>query len=198
MSSKIFPRDDQAVVIFPVEEIEIEECLNALGKIVGLSSIQYVSDIMEKEVFVYLDTRSAVVELVKKLSTILVNDKVLYIRRLIVPKKRIIISNVPPSIPHETIEQFFRINNIRVTSDLKFMKADLQDPKHTHICSFKREVFVQPEDTNKVPHTFYVTHEGKQHQVNARIDTVNLFNSKQERYAVSTRPKSKETVENSQ
>jgi hypothetical protein len=79
-------------------------------------------------------------------SSININDKIVTVRRLIDPARRIILSNVCPSIPHYVFENQIRALGFTVLSQMSFIRAGIQDDKYSHVLSFRRQIYVQPDD----------------------------------------------------
>ena len=102
------------------------------------------------------------------------------VRPLINPTQRLILSNVSPSIPHEYIEKFLTNINIRMTSKLTFLRTGIQETNFTHIMSFRRQYFVNPDDLPKIRQSFLVNHDNTQYRIFASTDKLNCFLCKQE------------------
>ncbi|CAK9795959.1 Transposon TX1 uncharacterized 82 kDa protein [Anthophora plagiata] len=181
-----------------MEGIGIKEYVNTLGKIIGLNSIRFISRIANNRTCVYLHSKDTVTELINKHPSVNINEKSLSIRPLVTPEKPIIISNVSPSIPYETIEKILIKNNVRITSKLTFMRAGLHDPGSAHILSFRRQIYINPDDSYKIPDSFLVTYEETNYRIFASIEILKCFNCNQEGHIAITCPKSMEITEKHQ
>lgn len=45
-----------------------------------------------------------------------------------------------------------------MTSKMTFIRIDIQDAGFNHVMSFKRQIFVNPEDIFKIPDSFIITY----------------------------------------
>jgi len=87
----------------------------------------------------------------EKMKSITINDKEIQIRRLINPAKCIVISNICPSIPNQKILNVLKDINIIPTSPINYLKADVGETEYEHIMSFRRQMFLKPDDIAKLP-----------------------------------------------
>lgn len=74
-----------------------------MDEIISPKNILFVSRISNNRFCLFLTSKLLVSSLIKKIKLITINDKVIQIHRLINPAKRIVISNVCPSIPNQKI-----------------------------------------------------------------------------------------------
>ncbi|XP_078053412.1 uncharacterized protein LOC144478913 [Augochlora pura] len=189
-----FPKRDQAITIESIEGTPVKEYATAIGKIINPNAIRFISAISNNRICIYLDSKNTVTELINKQPRITINNTQVEIKPLITPSQRIILSNVSPTIPHEIIEKFFKQNNVRMTSKISFLRAGLQEPCYTHVLSFERQVYVNPEDTGKIPESFTVIHDKRQYGINATRDKLNCFRFNQEGHVAKVYPKNDEST----
>lgn len=151
------PKKSQAIVLNSVDGIKIEDYVYAIGDKIGPTNIIYVSRISMNRVCIYLTEEEHVNELCNKYKKICVNDIEINIRPLITPAKRLILSNVSPTIPNSTIENEFRKAGLKLISTIHDLRAPLQNKNYAHVMSFRRQVFIQPEENLKIPESLIVT-----------------------------------------
>lgn len=173
--TEIFPTRDQAIILHAVDNIKFVEYITALSKVIHPSNIIFSSRISNNRICVYLKSKEMTDNLVQNHSTILVNNLLVRVRRLINPSKRLVISNVSPHIPHTTIEKALISYNLNLTSPISFMKAGLNDNEFKHIKSFRRQVYIQPpnDDTDNVPESLNINYDN---------ETFRIFLSTDERW----------------
>ena len=140
----------------------------------------YTSRISNSRICIYLNRKTTAQDLVTNHRTITINNVHTTVRPLINPSQKIILSNVSPSIPHEYIEKFFTHNNVRMTSKLPFLRAGIHETGFTHIMSFRRQVFINPDDLQEIPQSFLINHDNTQYRIFASTDKLNCFICKQE------------------
>jgi hypothetical protein len=107
--------------------------------------------------------------------TIKINDRVIQIRRLVNPTKRIVISNVCPSIPNRTILNALKLININPTSQINHLKAGINMEGYGNIMSFRRQMYITHEDIPKLPNSMLITHNDNQFRIFLTDDTLTCF-----------------------
>lgn len=107
--------------------------------------------------------------------TITIKNNVLEIKPLITRNKRIVLSNVCPVIPNYIIEQKFEELNIKIMSPMTFMKIGVIDPAFSHILSFRRQLYISPEDNLRLPESFQITFEGTNYWIYTSTDALKCF-----------------------
>jgi len=101
-------------------------------------------------VCVFLSSEQILSSLIEKSQSILkINDHIISIRGLLSPTKRIIISNVCPSIPNQSILDALMHINISPLSEINFLKAGIKEIGYEHILSFRRQIYIKHEDISK-------------------------------------------------
>ena len=158
----------------------MKDYIYAVAKITGPEAIHFASRIFNGRICFYLNRKTTAQDFVTNHRTVTINNVHTIVRPLIHPSQRIILSNVSPSIPHEYIEKFFTHNNVRMASKLTFLRAGIHETGFTHIVSFRRQVFINPDDLPKIPQSFLITHDNTQYRIFASTDKLNCFICKQE------------------
>jgi len=97
--------------------------------------------------------------LVEKTKFITINDNVIQIRRLINTAKRIVISNVCPSIPNENIFAALLSIDITPTSQINYIKAGVVMEGYEHVLSFRRQMYINENDIPKLPRSLVINHD---------------------------------------
>ena len=139
-----FPTREQAIVLDSVEGISIQEYTVAIGKITDPKNIRFVSRISHGRVCLYLNSKENANKLTESNKKIIIGQHVLEIRPLISKAKRIILSNVCPIIPHHIIQEELVKHNIRLSSQITFIRAGINDPSYAHVLSLEdRYTFIR-------------------------------------------------------
>ena len=174
-----FPKKDQAIVIESISDIPIDEYIQEIGKLVSPNNIRFVSRVSGNRVCMYLDSKQTVEDLTSKHSSIVIKDNTLELRPLITKFKRLILSNVCPIIPHYVLTDELQKRNIRTNSSMTFMRAGMSSPGYAHILSFRRQIYIHPEDESKVPESLPIKFEETTYWIYPSTDTIKCFTCKQ-------------------
>ncbi|KAL6256675.1 hypothetical protein P5V15_012792 [Pogonomyrmex californicus] len=147
----IFPKKEQAIVLDAIEEISIKEYILAVGNIVKPNNIRFASRISNNRICFYLADVFIIQSLTRIKTNVNIKSHALTIRPLILESKRVLLSNVCPSIPHDVIINKLTDLGIKCTLAVSFIKAGISESGFSHILSFRRQVYISPEDIDKLP-----------------------------------------------
>lgn len=131
------PTREQALVFNSINGIRQIDYILAIGKIVSPKHIIFTSRISNNRFCVFLSSKEILETLLEKTNTITVNEHTIQIRRLINPTKKIIISNVCPSIPNQSILNALKSINITPLSQISHIRAGINHEGYEHILSFR-------------------------------------------------------------
>ncbi|KAJ4447715.1 hypothetical protein ANN_09723 [Periplaneta americana] len=145
------PSRDQAIIIESSDNITIKDYVLAVGKLTDPSNIRFISRISNGRICIYLASKKIVEELTTKYQRIMINNESLQLRPFLTKYKRVILSNVCPVIPHSLIEESLLQFDVKPTSPIEYIKAGISTPGFSHILSFRRQIYVQPDDFEKLP-----------------------------------------------
>lgn len=173
--SDSFPTKDQAIIIDAIDGIPIREYVCSVGSLINPINIKFVSRISKNRICMYLSSSSIVKTLIENNSTIKINNNTLLIRPLLTKYKRIVLSNVCPIIPHEILEKKLNELNIRLGSKITFLRAGYSNTGYSHIMSFRRQVFIHPEDINILPETFNIEFDETNYWIYLSTDAISCF-----------------------
>ncbi|KAK2578297.1 hypothetical protein KPH14_011919 [Odynerus spinipes] len=184
-TNNIFSSKDHAIIIDSVDGATMKDYAYAVANITGSNAIRFASRIFNGRICVYLDSKNTAISFTSNHKTLSLNNAITTARPLLNPSQRIILSNVSPSISHDQTEAIFQKNNIRISSKKSFLRAGIQVPGFFHVMSFRRPIFVNPEDAPKIPESFLINHDGNQYRIFSSTDKVNCFLCKQEGHIAS-------------
>lgn len=175
-----FPTKEQAIIIDSVDGVTIHDYTVAIGRLIGPNNIRFASRISQGRVCLYLSSKEIADKLTDDHSKIIIGPHSLTIRPLITKAKRIILSNVCPIIPHEIILKELAKVNISPVSPISFIKAGIHEPGYSHILSFRRQLFINPEDINKVPPSLSFSYDDTVYWIYLSMEKLTCFLCKEE------------------
>lgn len=190
-----FPKREQAIIINVMENLKLPDYIIAVGNIVTPRNIQFASRISNNRICIYLATTELVDEIVENHSSIKVGDQELTVRRLITPAKRIILSNVNPCIPHNMLERALTDIGVQPVTPISFLKATFISEEYSHIMSFRRQLYIQPDDNIQLPPSITVDYEDTSYRIFITFDDITCFLCKEKGHITKQCPKQNEQSE---
>lgn len=174
-----FPTKEQAIVMDSVERNTVQKYTVALGNLINSRNICYVSRISHGRICFYLSSKDLVDQLTDNNSKINIGTNTLEIRSLILKTKRIIISNVCLIIPHITIEEKLKKKmDITPVSQITSIRAGIKE--YGHILSFHRQMYVRPEDVQKIPENMQINYNDTTYWIYLSAEKLTCFLCKEE------------------
>lgn len=184
----IFPSKDQAIIIEAHEGLTIKDYVSKLSTFINPSDIRFVSRIANNRICVFLSSKKIANYLTDNHQTFTINDIEVSVRPLLSKHVRVIISNVCPVIPHEVIKNALQQSNIQISSNITFIRAGLPEPGMSHIMSFRRQVFVHPDEVHKLPQSLLIPYEDTTYRLFFTTDNITCFKCKNEGHIASKCP----------
>ncbi|XP_072384390.1 uncharacterized protein [Diabrotica undecimpunctata] len=136
-----FLKKEQAIVIHSEEDLKLYDYVKSIGDIIGPRNICFASRISNSRICIYLTKTDLVEQLISTNPTITIGNHILSVRRLITPAKRLIMSNICPSIPNEIIEASLKNIGLQLVSPISFLRAGIPGDEYNHILSFRSGTF---------------------------------------------------------
>ncbi|KAK2577810.1 hypothetical protein KPH14_012693 [Odynerus spinipes] len=190
----LFPTREQAIVLDSAEGITIQEYTIAIGKLIDPKNVRFASRISHGRVCLYLNSKESVDKLIESHTKVYIGQHVLEIRPLISKAKRIILSNVCPIIPHQTIQDELFKHKIRLCSQITFIRASINDPNYSHVLSFRRQVYIHPEVVYNLPNVLEINYDDLNFFIYPTTEKLTCFLCKEEghlaKYCRNTEPPS--------
>lgn len=178
VASEQLPKRELAIVFNTIENIPQIEYLIALSKLISPKDITYASRVSNGRFCVYLSNKNTIDNLIENHQNIIVNNQIINIRRLINPAKKLILSNVCPTIPNSIIESSLNNAGFTLVSPIIKLRAGFNIEGFTHIMSFKRQIFVKPDDFENKPTSIIINHEDIAYRIFINDDMVTCFHCK--------------------
>jgi len=172
------PNREQAIVFNSIDGVPQKDYILVIGQIVQPRNIQFVSRISNNRFCIFLTSIEILESLLAKTQVININGQEIQIRRLLNPAKRIVISNVCPSIPKHIILHSLNNLDISPTSQINYLKAGINLEGYEHILSFHRQMYIKHEDTIKLPGSLILNHNQSQFRIFFTDDSITCYTYK--------------------
>jgi len=164
------PKKEHAIVFDSIENIPQIEYIIAISKLISPKNIT------NNRFCIYLNDKNTVDFLVDNHPYIIINSHTtIKIRRLINPAKRIIISHVSPDIPNEYIISHLEYHKIQILLPITHINAGFNISELAHIISFRRQVYIKPDDFEKLPKPILINLENTSHRIFLDDDSIHCF-----------------------
>lgn len=175
-----FPKKEQAILIHAVDNLKLFDYIKAIGDIIGPKNIIAVSRISNNRICIYLSKTELVDDLIVNHPIINIADSEFPLRRLITPAKRVVISNVSPTIPHDDIEAALKVLGLQLASPVSFLRAGLPGEEYSHIISFRRQVYIIPPFSEfELQTSIVITHDNTTYRIFLSTERMECFICKQ-------------------
>lgn len=133
--SSSFPKREQAIILDTADDLRLSDYVLSIGSIVGPKNIISASRIANNRICIYLSNKQIAENIVNLHQLIKINGIDIKVRKLI-PSRRILISNVCSSIPHQIIEDVLKQQGLKLVSQITTLKAGIPGDEYSHIESF--------------------------------------------------------------
>ncbi|CAB0029393.1 unnamed protein product [Trichogramma brassicae] len=173
-----YPTKEEAIIIDSINGISIHSYTIAVGTIVQPKNVRFVSRISMNRVCIYLTDKALVQELTDR--TIEVEGHKLTIRPLVNHSKRMLISNVCPTITQEEIIQELNKLQVQPVSQITFVHSGLKNRGYENVFSFRRQVYVKANDIEKIPPKLEIEHDGMTYTLYFTTEKLTCFSCKEE------------------
>jgi hypothetical protein len=170
-----FPKKDQAIILSVDDNLKLGDYVTSISEIVEPKNITFASRISNNRVCIYLSSSQLAESLARQHKTIVIKGINISIRRLITPSKRIILSNVCPSIPHNMLEQLIRQIGLQPLSTVSFLRAGIPGEQFAHILSFRRQIYVEDNKDIELPSSMVLTFEDTSYRIFLNHDDMCCF-----------------------
>lgn len=193
MAGKLkFPSKNQGIVFDSIEGATMEDYLNAIAKKTQPSNVIAASRITQNRFSFFVKTATLVDELTQEENnTIEILGKTVEMRPYIAKLKRVLFSNVLPFIPHDVIVDKLKEFGVVIKTSLTSVRVGTDKSIWAHLLSYRRQMFFEPDDVEKIPADFTVTYDGVSHHIYATTDKMKCFICKLEGHTSKFCPKNR-------
>jgi len=155
------------------EDLALIEYIVPIGRLVGPQKILSASKISKKRICVYLDNEKSVDALFQHHANITVNSKMVSLRRLVAPSRRLILSNVQTCIPNQVISEALRNINIKLVSSIHDLHIGLTSDNidkaelahYAHVTSFCQGVYIEDDGNTNIPDSLLISFDNESHRI---------------------------------
>ena len=169
-----FPKKEQAIILNINDNLKLSDYVIAVGNIIQAKNILFASRISNNRICIYLSTVE-LVDTITQQTSIKINGLDIGLRRLITPAKRLILSNVCPSIPHDILENEILKLGYTAVSPMSFLRAGISGDEYAHILSFRRQIYILPNNDIELPASIVIPYEGVSYRIFVSFDSVTCF-----------------------
>nr|XP_034185710.1 uncharacterized protein LOC117606854 [Osmia lignaria] len=165
MTDENVPKLNQAIILEVKDNIDIEEYLNAVGKIINPREIIFASQ-QSKFICIFLSSPELVDTLVFVHNQVDIKGHKLKIKSLEITI--IALENVFPTIPNDLIKQKFQQYNIKISEFRCGMLYNKTHPNYSHIRNFTRYIIVNSHVPD-LPPILEIVHGGRSYAIKVAI-----------------------------
>lgn len=196
--ASMFPKKDLAILLTVSGDLKLADYVIAIANIVSPKNITHASRISNNRICIYLSDIHHVDFIIENHSLININGYDINVRRLITPARRLIISNVCPSIPDKIIETTVKNLGLQPVSTVTNMRAGLIGDEFNHILSFRRQIYVQPDESLEIPASVIIKYEDTNYRIYFTYDSLTCFTCKQAGHIARQCPNSMTDISDNQ
>lgn len=183
------PKREQAIILNVAENLKLFDYVKSIGDILGPKNITYASRISNNRVCIYLASKTLVEQLIETHPTVMAGDTELSVRRLVTPAKRIVLSNISPSIDNEDAESELKKYGLNLVSPVTSLRAGMPKDDYGHILSFRRQAYIMPPNDNfELQTSILMPCEGRVCRVFISTDKMECFICRQPGHKANTCP----------
>ncbi len=122
----------------PDAQVSVEDCLIAVSAAIGGANIRSASRMNKATVF-FLTEIQMVDDLIE--TGLIIKDTFVPVLPLSSPSKKVVLSNVPPFVKKEKLEQILQRYG-KIVSPIKMIPLGCKNPDIKHVMSFRRQAFM--------------------------------------------------------
>lgn len=175
-----YPKKDQGIIFDIIDGARNEDYLRAIAKKTDPKNILSASRITQNRFCFFVKSVPLVDELISVGNNVLtVGTSQVTMRPYVARLKRIILSNVYSFIPDQVLENKFAELGIHLKSAITTLHIS-SAPEFAHIQCHRRQVFVHPDDIEKIPGDFSITYDATTFHIFVTTDKMICFECKQE------------------
>lgn len=173
LKTESYPTKDHAIVIQKIENVEFNDHILELHKILNLNNITDAYPMSFGRICIYLKTKELANDIAEKHKQVEIKGHHTSLRKLVTATKRLMIT-VPANVPNNILLDNFAKHQIKITSPITRVK--LANPALLHINSGRRQAYYLPNDQIPIPDSIIIDYENESHRIFLSIDKCEICN----------------------
>lgn len=173
-----YPKDDQGIVFNAIRDYRLRDYLVAIkDPIGGPQNVIAISKVSGNRIVLFLKNAEIADAFIGEQGGFTMNEDFIECRKLKAPTKKIIFSNVSPTIPNEILQQYITNElSIKILSGISILRVNPVDQIFGHVISFRRQIYTSSDvNVNTLPGSFELTHEDRTHRIFITFDEFSCF-----------------------
>lgn len=179
-STNQFLNKANAIVFNAIEGTKQITYIEEIAKLTDPSSIRAAFRMSGNRFCIFFNSKNVADEIVRRNKFVTIGNYRIELRKLINPARRIIISNICPSIPHKIIKDELDKLKITLLTEISFLRAGFQDNRFNHIISNRRQFHVNPDQVSLLPPSLLINYDNTAYRIFLAEEGVLCFTCKQQ------------------
>lgn len=163
-SSRAAHTRENGIIIEMVEGIPEEDYVYAITNLTNPTNLEYAFRMSKQRLCIYFKEKNIAEYITINHKTIKINNINIKIRPIITNSKRLLLSNVHPTIPENLLENELKQMGLTLTSNMQYLRAGYKRPELAHIVGSRRAIFVT-NDNEQIPEHINITYENVNYQI---------------------------------
>ncbi|KAK9872044.1 hypothetical protein WA026_015294 [Henosepilachna vigintioctopunctata] len=148
VSQKKYPDKDQAIIFSALERALLQDYTIALGSTIPPKNFTHLSKMTNNRICVYLQNKVMVNNFMENIGEITVNGIEIKARKLVTPAKRLVFSNVCPTVTDEIIINEIVKLGLTPISLMTSLRISTSLPEFNRILSFRQQIYIKPGNSD--------------------------------------------------
>ncbi len=152
-------------------QVSVEDCLIAVSVVVSGANIRSASHMNKANVF-FLTGIQMMDDLIE--TGLIIKDSFVPVLPLSSPSKKVVLSNVPPFVKNEKLEQILQRYG-KIVSPIKIIPLGCKNPDIKHVMSFRRQAFMIFNSSDPLNLSAKLSIDGKDYTIFISSDSMRCF-----------------------
>lgn len=176
----IHPSEEQGIIFNCRRDFKLRDYLNAVASTIeGALNIIAASKVSNNRIIIFLRNVELVDSIMEAGGFFITKTTFIACKRLKSPTRKIIFSNISPTITNEILEQFITNElDLKLASSISILRCSPFDDEFGHIVSWRRQVYIYFSEDTKLPGSFLLNFNDKQHRIFITTDELACFRCK--------------------